>query len=1392
MGLQSAIQAQKISNKGTDFWAGFGHVAAMENASWIDSPRAAFSFSAEQAAKVVVTISGTTYRREYNVPANSVVRSENMPQGFRDVPSTPYDAMLYTRASNFPGGTNSEGIFKQKAIHIQSDVPIVVHEIQYAPFSAAATMLIPVDSWGYSYKVLSHDQRVTEFERQGRFAWVFVVANYNNTQIQINPTNATRSGLPANTPINVTLQKGEIYQMQANVPPGNVTGTNDFIGSTIKSVANSDGVCYPIAAFVGSSGSYVHCGSFPGQWPSEDMFIQQMFPVEAWGRRYLATPSSRSEDLAGTHNNNFFRIIPKIAGTVVKRNGVPLTILPKGYYEFQTNTADYIEANEPIQVAQIFPTQGTCGYVGEGDPEMLLLSPIEQGIKKVAFQRIAFPGWETKGLVVNWNLMTLNIPTAGLESLTIDGIKNNFTRSYPNPNLPGYSVVVRLWNTRSNTDARAPTTCVVESDSAFTGITYGLSSALSYGFNIGTYINNLSGFPFIKNKYNNSDTASLYTCANTPVELSVLLRYKPSKILWQLSKLADTISPAADVTMNAPVPVGEELVSGVPYYRYNLPGAYVFNRPGIYDIPVFATAPHVEQCDNTEQIPYQIEVRDTLRTDFSIVYENCKASELVNFNGRAKFNDSTLVQKWEWSFMNGATPGTASGQNVSYTFNAGTNSASLLAIDHAGCIADTTKNFSISNKPATPEFTVTTTANCINQTIRFTETMIQAGVQSWFWSFGNGDTTTLFANGHTATHVYGKNDTLIVKHVAKYSATCISDTATQTLVVYALPQLSITYPVGCLPVDGVIQFTSNVTTPDNQAIGAYLWNFGDPAATPANPNTSTIANPTHKYAAGNYKVTLSATTSKGCVGDSAWDISLQPRPVISYAPVLTPVCFNTAAPVSVASATITNGVTGTGVYKGPGTNSNGEFNPSVAGVGNHAIWYIFNSTGGCQDSAASSIWVHAVPESSFDAPANICLDQTATFTDQSTINISVDANARINTWTWNFGDGNGDVSYTNGNPIVKSFTGSKAYTVNLYTTSSNGCKSNLFSKTLTVNPLPVADFSLPSGICMPDGQAVFTNKSAIADQSALSYQWNFGDGATSTQANGSHVYATVNAYQVTLKAASAAGCSSDTVMTLPASAFVNKPVSGHEVTNNKPCEGSTVNFTDKSITAGSITSWDWAFGDGTKSTVQNPSKAYTNFGTYKVTLVVKDQNGCTSAAGTGSDIQVRINPKIDAGPNITAEENSAVVLKATASNPSELVFSWQPAGLLNNASLLQPTYVVRQDQVFVLTATDKEGICVSTDEMSVMVLRSVTAPNAFSPNGDGINDVWMIKNLADYPNASVKIFDRYGKQVYASQGYARPWDGASQGKPLPVGTYFYIIHVKQGEAPLTGSVTIIR
>jgi gliding motility-associated-like protein len=92
------------------------------------------------------------------------------------------------------------------------------------------------------------------------------------------------------------------------------------------------------------------------------------------------------------------------------------------------------------------------------------------------------------------------------------------------------------------------------------------------------------------------------------------------------------------------------------------------------------------------------------------------------------------------------------------------------------------------------------------------------------------------------------------------------------------------------------------------------------------------------------------------------------------------------------------------------------------------------------------------------------------------------------------------------------------------------------------------------------------------------------------------------------------------------------------------------------------------------------------------------------------------------------------------------------------------------------------------------VLKAPIVPNAFSPNGDGVNDIWNIKYLESYANATVTVFNRYGSIIYYSaKGYSQPWSGQLNGSDLPMGTYYYIIDPKtKGRKPIAGNVTIIR
>lgn len=103
------------------------------------------------------------------------------------------------------------------------------------------------------------------------------------------------------------------------------------------------------------------------------------------------------------------------------------------------------------------------------------------------------------------------------------------------------------------------------------------------------------------------------------------------------------------------------------------------------------------------------------------------------------------------------------------------------------------------------------------------------------------------------------------------------------------------------------------------------------------------------------------------------------------------------------------------------------------------------------------------------------------------------------------------------------------------------------------------------------------------------------------------------------------------------------------------------------------------------------------------------------------------------------------------------------------------------------------GGCSAKATVKVVVLKDIFIPNVFSPNGDAKNDEWVIRNIADYTGTKIQIFNRYGQKVFQHGNFIAPWDGTFNGKPLPVGTYYYMLDLaNKSKTKYKGSVTILR
>ena len=129
---------------------------------------------------------------------------------------------------------------------------------------------------------------------------------------------------------------------------------------------------------------------------------------------------------------------------------------------------------------------------------------------------------------------------------------------------------------------------------------------------------------------------------------------------------------------------------------------------------------------------------------------------------------------------------------------------------------------------------------------------------------------------------------------------------------------------------------------------------------------------------------------------------------------------------------------------------------------------------------------------------------------------------------------------------------------------------------------------------------------------------------------------------------------------------------------------------------------------------------------------------------------------------------------------------------MNNSTILNPVVTPDHDYTYKLNVSSAMGCGTASDSVFIRVYKKITIPNVFSPNGDGINDTWNILQLNTYPEADLSVFNRYGQKVYESAGYANQWDGKLKGKHLPLGTYYYIIDLKNGLKPFSGWVMILK
>jgi gliding motility-associated-like protein len=163
-----------------------------------------------------------------------------------------------------------------------------------------------------------------------------------------------------------------------------------------------------------------------------------------------------------------------------------------------------------------------------------------------------------------------------------------------------------------------------------------------------------------------------------------------------------------------------------------------------------------------------------------------------------------------------------------------------------------------------------------------------------------------------------------------------------------------------------------------------------------------------------------------------------------------------------------------------------------------------------------------------------------------------------------------------------------------------------------------------------------------------------------------------------------------------------------------------------------------------------------------------------------------------AGEDVTIIQGDGIQLTGFT---TENFYYWSPELGLTNPNITNPIASPNSTTTYNFHASN--GICEIVDGITITVVSDLVVPNVFSPNGDGINDVWEILGTENYEEVYVLVYDRSGQKVLESVNYnpLRFWDGSNRGKPLPVSTYYYVITVDRNsstEKTIKGPVTIVR
>ncbi|WP_342647628.1 PKD domain-containing protein [Mucilaginibacter sp. CSA2-8R] len=1010
---------------------------------------------------------------------------------------------------------SSEVLASKKGIHITSALPIAVYAHIYFQSVSGATLLLPVNALNKNYFSINYTQLSNATFNNPAFSTFAVIATEDETTVRITPTkdivnrvgNTNIITHAKGIPFEINLQKGDVYQAAAS---------EDLTGTRIVSISTATAACKKIAVFSGSS--RMRIGQSTTNTSSDNLF-QQVYPTAVWGKNFVTAPlKGRSYDV--------FRIIYSDLSAKVKVNGISVnptqTTGDIGFYEFETpngsNANNIISSDKPIQVAQYAVTQSN-GYNNTvfsesvGDPEMIFLPPIEQGLNKITFYSSPYSNPNIKVSYLN-----VVISAAAAASFTIDGNLYGAANFLPIAGTPYVYAQIQM-PFGSHT--------IAASDS-FNAVVYGFGRAESYGFAAGTNLRDLNEYISLGDASSSTGTR-LNGCTGTQYDLQLKVPYRPTKIVWDPGD-GTAATPSPFLT---PIKTDTLSDSTILYtYRFFRKVSYAV---GAYQASATVTLPVVSNndCSADRIINFNFNILDYPVSSFTTAANNCAGSS-VQFTDSSNPSGANIVQ-WIWDFGDGTNstagnPNTANIQNPTHTFTqAGNYTVKLTVVNENGCSATAQQTVHVSRNP-TASFKIST-PDCAGKDITFTDLSVanEGSLSQWTWNFGDGSAVATLTSNTPFTHQYATAGTYNVTLQVTNSSGCTSNIFTLPVVIHELPQANFVLPDACV-LDNIKFINTSTIADGTQSLFTYLWNFGD-------GNISTTKDGVHHYnAAGTYQVTLTVTSVYGCVSTTTQSFFLNGSFPIAKFNIPDQICSSDALTIADQSTVNPGNITRYDIYydydRKPTSvvtydrnhlpiptdkifTHNYGLNNTIGYADYHIKIVVYSGSSlSCTAVYDKTVRVYANPLVTLSAPATLCQNDIP-------VQIAVDTHGFTGQGVFS----GGGVTSTGVLDPKKAGPGNHQI-VYKFMSDAGGCEAS-DTVNIKVNAVPLIT-GKRSALILSGGQITLDPLAVSLDGSTLTYTWSPAAGLSNTHIM-SPVASPQTDTQYTLTVSSSNGCSASAV-----------------------------------------------------------------------------------------------------------------------------------------------------------------------------------------------------------------------------------------------------------------------